>query len=270
MLSSPRYQEAEIVRVTLVVLFLSLVIVYVAYFQINQDQYFVEQTPQELPGGEIAQENLSTWTLSPLSDINLLPSTFSSVSDNADTAESDIIQEALSGGLWTFTETTLPTISPVSFLGTGATAETESEDVAEEVVSEKPEKIILSGTQEYFWSVDAADVLWLDYTYALSDWEIIYAYLGTGDYDLKPIARNLGWNVVEIVAEIDILKNGLFWEKITFVNIPGVTYTTIPVEERQKVFVVVWFGDDRRLVQVDFASYHRLKPTIKQRFASYY
>lgn len=76
--------------------------------------------------------------------------------------------------------------------------------------------------------------------------------------------------MVALVTEIDIVRNDLFGEKIAFVNIPGVTYTTLPVEERNIVFMVVYFDDDVWLVQVDYASYHRMKPTMKQRFASYY
>lgn len=283
--SSTRNQEVEIVRVTIVVLFLSLVIVYAAYFQSLWTTEVVDtgiDTEVSLQSWDVALNSTtwvvwSTWTaLSPTDLLNSWLNNQATISNwitgnierpipkNATlTALKDLWEwwSIIVNGSWDNIDDD-PVIQDVNNLVDG--------NIKDIITANNKKMMILSWTEEFYWDIQALQVMWLTYQYILTDWEAYYAYLWTGDYDFASVARSLWGNVVEIVTEIDIVKNNLFGEKIAFVNIPGVTYTTIPVEQRQTVFMVIWWNNDRRLVQVDHASYHRLKPIIAQSFSSFY
>jgi len=364
MSSNKNFQEAEIVRVTLVVIFLSLVIVYVAYFHLvgneqvisSNNQVSVEETNDIILENEVDEDvnwsgvvalvnpfssvsedemvvstndvqdpiipidetsvatyeitlpddsdpaivtdettgefDVETEDTNPLVEPDPVESTSTDDSDTTEEAQ-DLLAEILAG-LWTdisvedepVTNTEDVDPNPFAWQTEPPTPENTTPSWDQTLGTENPvtssplsdstpnnlfpTMISLGGTEQYLWELQSTSVLGLDYQYALTDWEVFYAYLWKGDYDYASVARNLGWNIVELVTEIDIVKNDLFGEKITFVNIPGVTYTTLPVEQRVVVYMIVRVDDDRRLVQVDYASYHRLKTIMRDRFASHY
>ena len=324
MVSYSRNQDVEIVRVTLVVLFLSLVIVYAAYFQMHWLDWKELSDSTELTtntgSGNLPDDNalsslssfdliwtgnkkvtISEWGIESVIEGDNTLSALASLWQSGFSINPDLIESASTTWVWdegdqSEIEATIDgliedTIVEV-WLSWGANAQSSTViewDIAgvnsliDGLGSELDQVLwwlgtqvnngwmkILDWTKEFYGDIDALQVLGLTHQYILTDGEAYYAYLGEWNYDFASLARALWGNVVEIVTEIDIVKNGLFGEKIAFVNIPGVTYTTIPVEQRQVVYMIVWWDDDRRLVQVDYASYHRLKPIIAQRFSSFY
>ncbi len=273
---SHRYREADIVRVTLVVIFLSLVIIYVAYFQIEEVPFQLTPSTSVVNTGSVVStgEVFSTPALDNKED-TLVTWALLTWDTNQTWAQSDSLFDATSvirdidATQTGIVATTGEILSPETSITNSVDNSNDQAD-STTLSWNNTEIIVLSGTKQFFGNIESTQILGLDYKYILTDNESYYVYLGTWDYDFASLARNLDGNIVEIVTEIDILKNDLFWEKIAFVNIPGVTYTTIPVEQKITVFMIVWYNNDRRLLQADYASYHRLKPIMKQRFAWYY
>ncbi len=119
--------------------------------------------------------------------------------------------------------------------------------------------VILSGTNVFYWSIEIIDKLWIKYQYALIDTKgIYYINLGTPMYDFGTVARWLWWNIYELKTEAEIAQNKLFWEKITFINLPEY--------KEKKVTMIIKNKEQTRLIWVDYAIYHKTKWHIKSLF----
>lgn len=117
----------------------------------------------------------------------------------------------------------------------------------------------LSWTQLFYWILESIEKLWISYKYILEDkkW-IYYIYLWDFKYDVASIARKLWWNIYTINTEQEILKNQLFGDKITFINLP---------EYKNKiVLIIVYIGKDTWLLQVDYKLYHKSKTYLQNLF----
>jgi hypothetical protein len=117
----------------------------------------------------------------------------------------------------------------------------------------------LSWTQLFYWILESIEKLWIAYKYVLEDQKwIYYTYLWDFKYDLASIVRKLWWNIYTINTEQEILKNKLFGDKITFINLP---------EYKNKiVLILVYIGKDTWLLQVDYKLYHKSKTYLQNLF----
>ncbi|MFZ2150491.1 MAG: hypothetical protein WAZ12_02330 [Candidatus Absconditicoccaceae bacterium] len=117
----------------------------------------------------------------------------------------------------------------------------------------------LSGTKLFYGILESIEKLGIAYKYILEDQKgIYYVYLGDFKYDIVSIARKLGGNIYTINTEQEILKNKLFGDKITFINLP---------EYKNKiVLIIVYIGKDTWLLQVDYTLYHKSKTYLQNLF----
>lgn len=117
----------------------------------------------------------------------------------------------------------------------------------------------LSWTQLFYWILESIEKLWISYKYILEDQKwIYYIYLWDLKYDVASIARKLWWNIYTINTEQEILKNQLFGDKITFINLP---------EYKNKiVLIIIYIGNDTWLLQVDYKLYHKSKIYLQNLF----
>lgn len=123
------------------------------------------------------------------------------------------------------------------------------------------EKTILSWTREIDWNTELIDKLKIEYDYALQDSkEIIYRYLWEQyySYDFGDIVRKLWWDIYPITTEEDMIKNKLFGDRVTYINLPEY--------KNKKVILLVYKWDDKRLLQIDYSIYHNTKSYLRDLF----
>ena len=117
----------------------------------------------------------------------------------------------------------------------------------------------LSWTQLFYGILESIEKLWIAYKYILQDkkW-IYYIYLWNIQYDIASIARKLWWNLYTINTEQEILKNKLFGDKVNFINLP---------EYKNKiVLMLVYIDKEAWLLQVDYKLYHKSKTYLQSLF----
>ena len=119
--------------------------------------------------------------------------------------------------------------------------------------------IILSWTKTYYGKLDFVSKLWISYKYALRDEKNIY-YLNMWDYDydFSDIARKLKWSLYVMNTTQELIANGLFGEKVTFINIPEY--------KNQKVLILLEVNNGSWLLAIDYSIYHQVKPYLKTLF----
>ena len=118
---------------------------------------------------------------------------------------------------------------------------------------------LLSWTSIYYWSIAIVEKLWIKYQYALSDEQWTwFIYLGTPNYDFASIARALKGSLYTLTTEQDILQNKLFGTKVVFINLPEY--------KNKQVLMLIYMDDGVRLVQIDYALYHKSKTYLKSLF----
>jgi Ca2+/Na+ antiporter len=119
---------------------------------------------------------------------------------------------------------------------------------------------ILSGTSLWYGRVDAAENLGISYQYALKDQnDIYYVFIDSNKKEkIEEIVKALWWTTYTISTEKDILENKLFWDKVTFINLPEY--------KEQKVVILVENNKDLRLLQINYSIYHKSKWYIQQLF----
>lgn len=121
--------------------------------------------------------------------------------------------------------------------------------------------IILSWTTLYFGPIEGIDTLGISYQYALKDDKNIYfTFLGDTEPDLSAIARSLGWTLYTMNTETEIIKNELFGKRIIFINLP--TY------KDKLVLMYVEVGDQKWLLQVSYNIYHQTKRYLQSLFTN--
>lgn len=156
--------------------------------------------------------------------------------------------------------------SKVSVLNTWVEnkVETSSPNISEYNAWETPhstlsEMIVLPWTHSFYWSLDFVDLLWISYKYALKDDKWIY-YLNMDDYpyDFSDIARKLWWNLYIMNTESEILANKLFWDKITYINVPEYA--------NRRVLMLVNVKGHTWLIALDINIYHQSKSYLQSLF----
>jgi len=116
----------------------------------------------------------------------------------------------------------------------------------------------LSGTQRYYGPLESIERLGINYDFALKDDKDIYYITLDQEYDFAKIARELEGNLYIINTEKEILENKLFGEKITFINIPEY--------KDKLVIMIIEIDETQRLIQVSYAIYHQSKSHIQKVF----
>lgn len=119
--------------------------------------------------------------------------------------------------------------------------------------------IMLSGTKTYYGELDFVEKLWISYKYALKDDKNIY-YLNMWDnnYDFSDIARKLKWSLYVMNTEQELIANGMFGEKVTYINIPEY--------DKNRVLILLDIDDQSWLLAIDYSIYHQVKPYLKTLF----
>lgn len=123
-----------------------------------------------------------------------------------------------------------------------------------------------------YGSIGMAELLGLTIKEAFVDtWSIQYGYLGTGSLDtLASTVRRLWWNVLAIETENDINKNSLRWDRVLFINIPRVTFVSLPTEQKLLVAMVIIIDNDKWIIEAKIDRYYAAKPFMKKIFEQLY
>ncbi|HRX64224.1 MAG TPA: hypothetical protein P5060_03920 [Candidatus Absconditabacterales bacterium] len=140
---------------------------------------------------------------------------------------------------------------------TGDLEFTSNEESSDEELTN--EDSLLSGTTTYYGELDFVERLGISYDYALKDDKnIYYVNMGENDYDFADIARKLNGNLYVMNTDQEIIANGLFGDKITYINIPE--YKNI------KVLILLEIDNQSWLLAIDYAIYHQVKSYLKTLF----
>jgi hypothetical protein len=225
--------DSNIVRNAMIVLFLSLLIVYVIWYQVRgaSNQSSIIDNTDSITDSLIITERPTIDTGTTLSN----PSTGS-------------IQTGTEQDSETWAQITEPVIEDEEVL-----VIEESNDMPEDM-------IILSGTTLYFGPIEGIDKLWISYQYALKDDKNIYFSFLWEEPDLSAIARSLGGTLYTMNTETEIVKNELFGKRVIFINLP---------EYKDKlVLMYVEVGDQKRLLQISYTVYHQTKRYLQDLFTN--
>ena len=228
-------KEMQVVRFSMLVLFSALMVVYLLLYQIKGSQ-IAESTPSiETWDSTTTSQNLSG---NSISDLFL---------ETGDSSTSGTTNNQSGNTVWA-------KVSLFGSVSSGTTATTSGSTTTS--ASIKP----LSGTKIRYGVVDSVEKLWLSYQYALKDNQgMYYVYLGKNTtFDIESIVKKLGGTVYTILREDELLKNNLFWEKVSYINLPEYKNKT--------VVMLVTLDGAMRLFQVDYAKYYTSKTYLKTLF----
>ena len=118
--------------------------------------------------------------------------------------------------------------------------------------------IILSGTDLYFGAVDSIELLGLEPDYILKDYKGFYYSKFKKEPNVKSIVQRLGGNIYTITSDAELVKNELFGDKISFINLP---------EYKNKMVVMgVTVNGQYWLIQMSYEKYHHAKAYLKNLF----
>ncbi len=257
--------EKKTIQLSMILLFLALLVIYILLFSIK---------------GETLKNNLTNQTTSPTLNQNTTPNQEiiikdSSPKDNLTTHKNEdedknknenenntgIYITATTGNQWT--------ISNMIQTHKYNTGELDQYAIIEKTTTTGDSKNnnnldnnnnirMLSGTQRYYGPIKIIEKLGIKYQYALKDSKnIYYIYLWDYNYDFDTLARLWSGNVYKMTEQA-IIKNNLFWEELSFINLPDY--------QNQTVIILVHTNQERRLIQIDYAIYHQSKQYLKNLF----
>lgn len=224
--------EKKILRLSVIVLFLSFLVVYVLFYQVK--------------GSLIKDVLTSNADVEIDNDIKIYIKT----GDKKEVVE-EIIKDFGSGNVdivfsWKLSEST-------------GINKKENEIVETQSISGQNDIRYLSWTKLFYGILESVEKLWLSYKYILQDDNsIYYIYLWDLKYDIVNIARKLWGNIYTINTEQEILKNMLFGDKIIFINLPEY--------KNSIVLMILYIDEDVWLLQIDYDVYHKSKNYLKSLF----
>jgi len=250
--------DKKTIQLAMLLIFLSLLVIYVLLFAIKWDKVSTDSNIQNTE--KIIYHEEITPSISNI--INETTPSETSITNTTTTNENKKKEEPI---VWFNTDkidkNNQMELLSAEFENKNNKILTTNENTTENEnkLDKKDDIYILSGTEKYFGPIKIIEKLGIDYAYALKDEkDIYYIFLWKDDYDFDQIARQLGWNTYKINTEQEIIKNKLFWEKITYINIPEYKDDT--------VIILVTVSDITRLLQIDYAIYHESKLHIKNVF----
>lgn len=225
--------DKNIVRNAMIVLFLSLLIVYVIRYQTG-------------------------WTTQTITPTNNTSITDALVISPVDTDTGITMTNPSTG------EVTIPDIAQQTGLDTTGTNQTNEQRTGIIITTESKQSTgntdmkILSWTTLYFGPIEWIDKLGINYNYALRDDRNIYFVSLNNEPDLSATARSLWWTLYTMNTETEIVRNELFGKRIIFINLP---------EYKDKlVLMYVEIGQERRLLQISYTIYHQSKRYLQTLF----
>lgn len=223
-------KEIQVVRFSMLVLFSALMVVYLLLYQIKVGQLpNIEETGT---WNAIVTQTPKTWTIS---------------NDVMD--ERDVLW--LSG---TTKNQTGKSIDTTVSLFWWNSSNISSGDHKTESIK------ILSWTRLRYGIIDSVEKLGINYQYALVDDQNIYfVYLGKNSTtNIESIVKKLGGSVYSIIRETEISKNNLFWDTVSYINLPEY--------KGKKVVMLVNIDGGNWLLQIDYAKYYNAKTYLKNIF----
>jgi len=219
----------------LIVLFLSLSIVYSLTYQ-KKEVIFKSTNKTE---NIYTQTQIESW-------FNTVDSDSSSKDINNSVSMSDWVS------LWNFSQTNWMNSSDEPSLDTSNTID------SFDSVSVWWNVDFLSGTTEYFGTLDIVNILWEEPKFTLQDskWNFFVYYWN--HLDFIPTIQTLGGNVYEMVTESEILQNQLFGDRVSYIN--------LSMFKDIRVIMVIRIDEDIRLLQIPSDKYHYSKDYLKSLF----
>lgn len=118
---------------------------------------------------------------------------------------------------------------------------------------------LLPKTVQYQGTLDVIDILWVQPDFILQDdrWDYFASY-GSKGLDFAKTIQNLWGNVYAMVTEAEILKNDLFGDKVSYINMAAF--------KDKFVIMVIEIQGKTWLLQVPSTTYHSSKAYLKSLF----
>ncbi len=235
-------REKKLVSLCLCILFVAFIVVYSLLYQVKGQELLAKMQ------ADLEKKTIQTWTT------------------QVSTGETQIFSlelDKVNTGSSTAELTSWVNNSNIVTTGVDAKPVVEEQNqnasTDDASASQEQEFLMLSGTDLYFWVVDSFEKLGLNPEYILKDRrEIYYAFFGKEPTDLKKTVQKLGGNIYVMATESEILKNELFWNKISYINLP---------EYKTKLVVLLLEVDQKyRLLQIPYSKYHTSKSYLKTLF----
>jgi len=269
-------KENKIVSISLIIFLISLLLVYVFFFNIENNKKITDDTIDRLQSGDSLDQNIAkntwntdtksnSWNDDILSDIDILlwnnywPNFGSWYSSGQDTS-------------WYLSQTwdIVPNIDNeiIDMPTFNSESSNPSDGEINDIIESMPN---LTWSSVFFGDTEATKTLVIEPEYILKDstW-ILYLYMGKSWLDYEQMTKLLWWDIYEINTELDIQKNWLIWDWVKYINIPNITYTSKPTIKRKLVFMVISYKSDQRLIELEYDRYHKLKKHIKEIFEQSY
>ena len=221
-------QEKKLIKLSLIILFLSLLMVYLLLYQIK---------------GKSIKQSLATETY-PWQGVIVTVHSW----DETTVVESETIPEVSS----TWYDKMVESMNNTVTWQTNISAFTQTATSLSWIH-------MLSWTKLFYGKIDSIEKLGIKYQYALIDgsWTFLIN-LGVQKYDFDSITRALGGNIYKITTEQELAKNKLFGNKVLYINLP---------EYKDKlVLMLEYIGQEVRLIQIDYKLYHTSKWYLKSLF----
>lgn len=265
-------EEKNIVRMVMIILFLSLSFVYWLYFFLNRDK----QTPphSSIPTGTTGI------TISPPSSLSEATITWNTWGK---TSNQDIFNQLMrdresqqgTWQSWMMSDDDF-LISPPRFgtgswtampgnTSTGWETGTGIDDIWSMIESMRQAMPSLSGTTPFLWPTLISQTLGIQAFASFKDDKFVdtfYLFLGNEEQSFSAQAQTLGGNTFRLATQADILANWLVGDDVVFINIPGITYEQNPTITRKVVFMYLWYRGWARLIQTPFETRPRFKPHL--------
>ena len=237
-------REKKLVTLSMVILFFSLIVVYSLFYQVKGDEIIT--TLRAIPSVSTQEETQV-----------ILPQE----TNNAENLQEEITQE------WErrqFVENHFneewDNISDNSAWTDAQQADSWRSQTASSVLAslQGDGPIILSGTDLYFGAVDSIETLGLEPEYILKDYKGFYYAKFEEEPYLKVVVQKLGGNIYTITSDAELVKNELFGDKVSFINLP---------EYKNKTVVMgLTVNNQYRLIQMSYEKYHHAKAYLKSLF----
>lgn len=235
--------------------------------QLEKIQNVVSNTLQDIA----PNLNIFSWDLISYNTLNLvMKTTFETLSGNIDLNKKTTIYQK-SGLLlilswwsvyvYTWEKSISPayTLTPKFPLYSWEKKEENSlESISSENIFPIPPKLKLMSSI-YNEITEPEKILWIKPEITLIDNKnILYSYLGTGKIDFIAKAKELGWNIVEIRNKKAIIKNNLFGNIVSFIN--------LPLRQEKKVCLIVSLDWNQWMIEIPYDMYYNSKTYLKNLF----
>lgn len=225
-------KDKKLVSLSMIILFFALIVVYSLLYQIKgQKLISLLSSP--------AQPIQLSWTVGASESLSL--------SETGSLEENPIYE-------WETLSDTAPWNDAVQ--GVSGWVQTASSEAHLSFEGESP--TMLSGTDLYFGVVEGVELLGLEPDYLLKDKKGFYYAKFQELPELKKTVQDLGGNLYTMSSEAELLKNQLFGDRISFINLP---------EYKNKlVLMLLSLEGQHWLIQMDYTKYHHAKNYLKTLF----